>query len=215
MGRAKHEHIAAVLALPRIAALWRKQHGRDSGEQDVIAMYEDFLPLQKRVLERGSEVIPGVPEAIAECRRQGLKIGSTTGFTRALMEVVLPRAARGGYAPDVTICSDEVALGRPAPWMNFRAAERLGVYPMSTVAVVDDTPIGIEAGLNAGTVTIAVSQTGNALGLSAPEVNELAKADLDARLQPIEEEFRRIGAHHVIRSVADLPALLAKLKSSN
>ncbi len=193
MGRSKHEHIAEVLELPRIAALWRRQHGRAPGRQDVQAMYEDFLPLQKRTLERGADVIPGVPEAIAECRRQGLKIGSTTGYTRELMEVVLPRAARGGYVPDVTICSDDVSAGRPAPWMNFLAAERLGVYPMSAVATVDDTPIGIEAGLNAGTLTIAVSQTGNALGLSAAEVAALSESDLNSRLDAIEEGFRRAG----------------------
>src|SRR6185312_14168234 len=73
MGRAKHEHIAEVLQLPRITALWRKQHGRDPTDQDVQAMYRDFLPLQKRVLEAGSEVIPGVAAAIAECRSLGLK----------------------------------------------------------------------------------------------------------------------------------------------
>jgi len=213
MGRSKHEHIAAILELPRIAALWRRQHGRDPGERDVQAMYHEFLPLQKRTLERGSDVIPGVPEAIAQCRRMGLKIGSTTGFTRELMEVVLPLAARGGYVPDVTICSDDVTAGRPAPWMNFLAAERLGVYPMSAVVTVDDTPIGIEAGLNAGTVTVAVSQTGNALGLSAAEVAALAEADLNARLEAIEEAFRRAGAHFVIRSVTQLPELLAELAS--
>jgi phosphonoacetaldehyde hydrolase len=213
MGRSKHEHIAAILELPRIAALWRRQHGRDPDDRDMQAMYHDFLPLQKRTLERGSEVIPGVPEAIAQCRRQGLKIGSTTGYTRELMEVVLPRATCGGYLPDVTVCSDDVSAGRPAPWMNFLAAERLGVYPMSAVMTVDDTPIGIDAGLNAGTVTVAVSQTGNSLGLSAAEVAALAEADLNARLAVIEETFRQAGAHFVIRSVAQLPALLAGLKN--
>ena len=172
-------------------------------------MYDEFLPLQKRTpSSRGSDVIPGVPEAIAECRRRGLKIGSTTGYTRALMEVVLPQAARGRYAPDVTICSDDVTAGRPAPWMNFLAAERLGVYPMSAVMTVDDTPIGIAAGLNAGTVTVAVSQTGNSLGLSASEV---AVSDPRPTKTPAYARSKMIsagpGAHHVIRSVAELPAL--------
>jgi phosphonoacetaldehyde hydrolase len=211
MGRSKREHIAAILAMPRVTALWRREHGREPCDGDVLAMYDDFLPLQKRTLERGSDVIPGVPEAIAECRRRGLKIGSSTGYTRELMEVVIPQAARGGYTPDVTICSDDVSAGRPAPWMNFRAAESLGVYPMSAVMIVDDTPIGIEASLNAGAVTVAVSQTGNALGLSAAEVAALPEAELNARLAAIEASFRGIGAHFVIRSVADLPALLEEL----
>jgi hypothetical protein len=62
--------------------------------------------MQKQTLARGAEVIPGVIEAVAACRRRGLKIGSTTGYTRALMEVVVPIAARGGFEPDVVICTN-------------------------------------------------------------------------------------------------------------
>lgn len=51
-------------------------------------MYDDFLPLQKEILQQDSDVIPGIPEAIAELRRQKIRIGSTTGYTRALMEIV-------------------------------------------------------------------------------------------------------------------------------
>ena len=52
------------------------------------AMYDDFLPLQKEILKQDSDVIPGIPEAIAELRRQKIRIGSTTGYTRALIEIV-------------------------------------------------------------------------------------------------------------------------------
>jgi orotate phosphoribosyltransferase-like protein len=54
------------------------------------------------------------------------------------MDVVEPLVAEQGYAPEVTICSDEVAAGRPAPWQNFRATEGLGIYPMHRVLIVDD-----------------------------------------------------------------------------
>jgi phosphonoacetaldehyde hydrolase len=172
-------------------------------------MYDEFLPLQSLVLAEGCEVIPGVPAAIAELRRRGLKIGSTTGYTRALMDYVIPAAAAGGYAPDVVVCVDEVTAGRPAPWMNFRAAELLGVYPMQAVLVVDDTPVGIEAGRQSGAFTLGVTQTGNALGLSEAEVRALPARELDRRLQDIEALFLAAGADAVIRSVADLPAWLS------
>jgi phosphonoacetaldehyde hydrolase len=212
MGMAKRDHIAVILRLPRVAQVWRAAYGREPHDADVQAMYAEFLPLQKEVLAAGSDVIPDVPEAIAELRRQGLKIGSTTGYTRELMEVVAPIAAQGGYVPDVFVCSDDVSTGRPAPWMNFRAAEALGVFPMSRTLVVDDTPVGIEAALNAGANAVAVSQTGNALGLSADEAASLAAADIQARLARIEQEFLTIGAHAVLRSVADLPRWLGAEK---
>lgn len=212
MGRAKREHIAAIASLPRVAALWSRLHGHALSDADVQAMYDEFLPLQKEVLARGSDVIPGVPAAIAACREIGLNIGSTTGYTRELMEVVAPLAAQQGYAPDVIVCSDDVLAGRPAPWMNFRAAEQLGVFPMNSILVVDDTPIGIEAGRNAGAITVAVTRTGNALGLSIPEMAAMSAADLNLRLAAIEQDFRNLGADFVLGSITELPDLIVGLQ---
>lgn len=211
MGMTKRGHIATILQLPRVAGEWRRIQGRPPTFADVEDLYADFLPLQQAILAEGSDVIPGVPEAIGRLRDRGIRIGSTTGYTRALMAVVFPQASRGGYRPDVVVCSDEVAAGRPAPWMIFRATEALGVYPMSSVVVVDDTPVGIAAGRNAGAVTVAVSQTGNALGLSRAEAESLADDDLSSRLDAIAREFREAGADHVIRSVAELPELIDRL----
>ena len=79
---------------------------------------------------------------------------------------------------------------------------------MDRILVVDDTPIGIEAGLNAGAITIGVTKTGNSLGLSESEVSQLSPTDLQSRLAMIESDFHAIGAHFTIPSVADLPDLL-------
>ncbi len=200
MGLSKWEHIAAIANMPRVAGVWQTAHGRPPSEEDVRAMYDEFLPLQKETLALNSDVIPGIPEAVAECRRRGLKIGSTTGYTRELMEVLAPIAARGGYAPDAIVCSDDVRAGRPAPWMNFRAAELLGVYPMTAVVVVDDTPVGIESGRNAGAMTVAVTQTGNALGLTPAQIAALPAGELESRLAAIGQQFREAGAHYLLRS---------------
>jgi phosphonoacetaldehyde hydrolase len=213
MGRAKHEHIAMVAALPRVAESWQQQHGTIPTDVDVRAMYDEFLPLQKEILKQGSDVIPGIPEAIAELRRQGFGIGSTTGYTRALMEIVIPIAAAGGYRADVVVCSDEVSAGRPTPWMNVRAAELLGVYQFDQIVVVDDTPVGIEAAKNGGMIAVGVSLTGNAMGLSEAEVAQLPEMDLQERLQQIEKDFRMAGAEYVIKSVAELPSLLSGIQN--
>ena len=208
MGRAKRDHIVAIASLPRVAALWAERYGRTPSDIDIDQMYYDFLPIQKEALVTGTDVIPGVPEAIEKLRSRGLKIGSSTGYARELMNIVVPIAATGGYSPDVVICADDVPSGRPAPWMNFLAAQQLGVYPMDRILVVDDTPIGIEAGLNAGAITVGVTKTGNSLGLSEAEVSQLSQTDLQSRLAEIENDFRTIGAHFTIPSVADLPDFL-------
>jgi phosphonoacetaldehyde hydrolase len=212
MGQSKRDHIAAVTSFPRVSMLWKERFGQAPTSADIDALYREFLPLQKETLaELGSDVLPGIPEAIAALRAQGLKIGSTTGYTRELMDVVAPRAAARGYAPDVIICSDDVPAGRPAPWMNFLAAQQLGVYPMDSIVVVDDTAAGIEAGLHAGAITVGITQTGNALGLSAAEAAALPAAELQSRLAGIEQTFRTLGAHFTLGAAADLPRLLHEL----
>lgn len=208
MGKAKRDHIVAIAQMPRPAAAWMQTHGHPVRESDIQQMYDEFLPLQLETLARETAVIPGVAEAIAQLRRIGIKVGSTTGYTRALMDVVVPIAAQGGYSPDVVVCADDVPAGRPAPWMIFLAAQQLGIYPCSAIVVVDDTKVGIEAGRNAGAVTVAITRTGNALGLSAEEVAAIPAEQLQSQLASIEEDFLASGADFVIESLDSLPALL-------
>jgi phosphonoacetaldehyde hydrolase len=204
MGQAKIDHIRTMLQTDRIQQRWQSTFGRPSREEDVEDLYANFLPLQKTVLASHSDVIPGVAEAIESLQKSGLRIGSTTGYTRELMDVVEPLAAAQGYCPEVTVCSDEVPAGRPAPWQVYRAAEKIGIYPMSKLAVVDDSIAGIESGLHAGCWTVAVAMTGNALGLDQSACQALASGELEDRLEKIADSFLSQGAHMVVRSVADL-----------
>jgi phosphonoacetaldehyde hydrolase len=212
MGRSKRDHIAAIFALPRVAEAWNNRHGKLPQVSDIDRMYVDFLPLQEEIIVRHCDVIPGVPETVAECRRRGMKIGSSTGYTRALMEIVTPLARAGGYEPDVVLCADDVPQGRPAPWLIFRAAERLNVFPVRSLVIVDDTPVGIEAGVNAGAWTVAVTKTGNCLGLSQQEVNQLSQTGLQNCLATARAEMQQAGADYVIDSVADLLPVLDEIE---
>jgi phosphonoacetaldehyde hydrolase len=211
MGMSKREHLAAMLAMPSIAEQWRRVHGTDAGDEDVDAMYQEFLPLQRSTLAAHCDVIDGVPEVVAQCRQRGLAIGSSTGYTRELMEVVKPLAAKQGYAPDCCLCADDVPAGRPAPWLIFAAAQRLNIYPMASIVIVDDTRVGIEAGLNAGCWTVAVAATGNEMGLSREQSDSLANDERDRRLSDVRRRCRDWGAHFVIDSASALSDVLDRL----
>jgi phosphonoacetaldehyde hydrolase len=211
MGMAKRDHIAAIVAMPAVAAGWSATYGRPCTGADVDQMYEEFLPLQKEVLARHSDVIPGVPAAVAECRRKGLKIGSSTGYTRELMSVVADTAAAQGYEPDCILCAEDAPQGRPAPFLLFEAAKRLGVYPMWTVVAVDDTPVGIRAGRNAGCWTVGVTRTGNGVGLSASALAATPPDEVRRLCASAERSLRAAGAHLVVESVADLVPVLHEL----
>lgn len=213
MGRAKRDHIAAIISLPRVTALWQDAHGRVPDETDVQRIYEEFLPLQMQTLISHADVIPGAIETIAACRQRGLKIGSTTGYTRELMNVLCPLAAANGYAPDVVLCAGDTAAGRPAPWMIFRAAEQLGVYPMRRVVIVDDTPVGIEAGRHAGVWTVGVTRTGNEFGLSPEDLAMLAPPEIDRLEQAASQKLSAAGAHFLIDGVGSLLPVLDEINA--
>ena len=120
------------------------------------------------------------------------------------MDHVLTIARRQGLEVDCLVTASEIDEGRPAPWMIFEVAHRLGVYPMEAIVTVDDTTSGIEAGLNAGTWTVAVARTGNEVGLSFAEYDALPRSQQQRLLQAAYATFRHTGAHYVIDSVADL-----------
>ena len=210
MGKAKIDHLREVFAIPRIADLWKRIHGRPYDETNVQEMYHRFLALQKSVLAKHSELIPGAIPFFQFLRSRNIKVGSTTGYTRELMEVVLPIAKAAGYSPDTTICSDEVAAGRPAPWSNFRAAEKLGIYPMSKILIVDDSIAGIQAGKNSGCISVAVTTTGNPVGLSLDSFQKSEPDFIRSLHQKAEAEFYAAGADLVVESVAVLHNLWAR-----
>jgi len=208
MGRAKRDHIAAILEMPAVAERWQRSHGNLPGEEEIDQLYAQFLPTQLKCLDDHSQLIPGTQQAVAECRRRGLKIGSSTGYSQPLMDVVLPEARRQGFQPDCVLCADDVASGRPAPWMCVENARRLNVYPMAAIVKVDDTPVGIEAGRNAGMWTVGISKSGNLVGLTWEQTQQVEAAELRERVAAAEAAFFAVGAHYVIESVADLTRVL-------
>lgn len=208
MGMAKRDHIQSIAAESDIADAWQTKHGRAFSEADIDAIYAAFLPLQMACLKDYCGVIEGVTETIEALRGRGVRIGSSTGYTAELMDVVMPEAAKQGLKVDAMRCASSVAVGRPAPWMVYENAQQLGVYPMGRVVKVDDTLTGIEAGRNAGCWTVGVSRTGNLLGLSESELAELSADDRRSLIGDATQRLLEAGAHAVVESVADLlPAI--------
>jgi phosphonoacetaldehyde hydrolase len=211
MGRAKRDHIRAITEMPRVASRWRAVHGRPCTEEDIDELYADFLPRQLRCIGEYSDLIPGVSETIEACRQRGLRIGSSTGYTAEIMEVVMDRARTQGFWPEAMVCASDIAEGRPAPWLIFENARRLGVYPMAAIAKVDDTVAGIEAGLNAGTWTIGVAKTGNGVGLSEAELERRSAAERGQLIENARLRLRRARSHYVVDSVSDILPVLDEI----
>jgi phosphonoacetaldehyde hydrolase len=208
MGAHKKVHIRKISQMESVSQRWQEVHGRKPNEQDVEEMFAEFVPLQLACLADYADLIPGALEAVDEFRRRGLKIGSTTGYTREMMNLLLEEARRRGYDPDSTVCATDVPAGRPEPWMCVQNAMNLRTYPFEACVKVDDTVPGIDEGLNAGMWTIGLAKTGNEIGLTEAEINALAPEQLQARLDRAYRRMHQAGAHYVVDGIGDVPAVL-------
>lgn len=213
MGLPKKDHIRGILSMPRVRDAWHELRGRVPGEADVEEMYREFIPLQFSCLAEYSAVIPGVVEATKDFRRRGLKIGSTTGYTRAMLDLLVEQSAKNGYSPDCSLSPEDVGAGRPYPFMMYESAVRLQVYPMAAIAKIGDTPVDIQEGLNAGAWSIGVAGTGNRIGLSLKDFQALSDAERESRLVEARAELQKAGAHYVVDSLAELSPVLDDIDS--
>jgi phosphonoacetaldehyde hydrolase len=209
MGKAKADHVRSLLAYPNVAAAWHTRHCRGPNERDVESLMVRLGPLMREHAAQAATLIPGVRATFDSLRTAGLRVASSTGYTRDMMAPVLARAAEQGYIPEHVVCAGETPAGRPTPLMIYKACADLGVWPLNRVVKVDDAEAGIAEGKAAGVFTVAVA-SGNALGLPLDALDALPPVQRTARTEAAYEVLRATGADLVLDSVADLiPALEA------
>jgi phosphonoacetaldehyde hydrolase len=213
MGMAKRDHIRLVGTSPAVAAAWRARHGRDFDEAAIDAIFAVFEPLNVAAVEAHSALIPGAKDALDWCAARGIRVGSTTGYTRPIMERLAPLAAAQGFSPEVMVCAGDLAAGRPAPLQMWHAMAAMGVWPASRVVKLDDTPPGIGEARAAGCWAVGLALSGNIAGLDAAELAALPADRRDALRRAAAEELHRAGAHIVVDSIAGLPAAVAQIEA--
>jgi phosphonoacetaldehyde hydrolase len=211
MGAHKKVHIRQISKNENVAKRWQQKHGRKPNEDDVEAMFKDFIPLQLQCLAQYSDLIPGTLEAVTEFRKRGLKVGSTTGYTGEMMSLLQAEAKRRGYVPDSTVCATQVPAGRPHPFMCLQNAINLQTYPMEAFVKVGDTLPDIEEGLNAGMWTIGLAKTGNEMGLTEQEIASLDPEIRATRLARAYKRMNQTGAHYVVDGITEVVPLLDQI----
>lgn len=213
MGLGKWQHIEALGRDPVIGARWQAQFGRPMSHDDIDHIYRTFLPLQVERVGAHADLIPGTLDAVANLRAHGLKIGSTTGYPRQVMTRLMAVAADKGYAPDCTVCADDLAAGaRPGPWMALQCVLELKIGCVAHCVKVDDTTPGIAEGRNAGMWTVGLALSGSPAGLTWEDYKAATPEQLSAIRSRVSAEFLAAGAHFVIDSIADLRPVLAQIE---
>ena len=212
MGLEKREHIRRLLALESVRIQWRAATGADPRPEDAEGVYEELEPRLAEAVKRHARLVPGTLRLADELRAWGIRIGSTTGYLRPLMDILTAEATAQGFTADAVVCPSDVPAGRPYPWMCYANAVLLGAYPPRRMVKIGDTPADMQEGLNAGMWTIGVTLSGNEVGLSETEVGGLTAEERSGRVKDAEDRLLAAGAHYVTESVGSCRAILAAVE---
>jgi phosphonoacetaldehyde hydrolase len=206
MGLRKDLHIKALTEVDEIKERWKNVHSKYPDQSDVDRMFADFVPLQLDCLRKYTTLLPGVAEVTQRLQKKGIKIGSTTGFLRAMVDILEEDAAKQGYKPDASVAGDEVINGaRPSPHMVFKNLDMLNITPIHSVIKVDDTVSGVGEAVNAGCWGVGVTRYSNYMDVDTPEDGEkLSDDEIAKRLAKTKDMLEKAGAHYVIDSIADI-----------
>jgi len=176
------------------AEIQRAMMGMSSTEwsqylHDVAGLPESPEEINREVVERMlaayREHLPLAPGAVEAVERLAARypLGLASSSNRELIDAVLDESA---LAPcfRVTVSSEEVAHGKPAPDVYLEAARRLGVDP-SRCTAVEDSHGGIRSAKVAGMRVIAIPNPSyppdeEALALTDVRLDSLADLTVDA-----------------------------------
>lgn len=205
MGMLKRDHVKTMMEMDRIRGLWRELHGADWTEADVDRVYEKSEKGIIDIVENFAAPKPYVLETVQELRNRGIKIGSTTGYTDAMMEIVVPKAKSLGYEADAWFSPDSVeGCGRPMPYMIYKNMQALRITSAAAAIKVGDTVADIKEGKNAGMISVGIVEGSSVMGLSEEEFNALDKDTYRALYAKTEEVFLRAGADYVLPNMKAL-----------
>jgi len=212
MGLPKKDHVRNMLFDNGLADAFANSHGKAPGETDVERIYSNFEPALFEVLKEYAQPLPGVTETVEHLRKAGILIGSTTGYTREMMDVLLPVSEALGYTPDKLVCPDDVGgVGRPYPYMLWEYLRQFGVESVREVVKIGDTEADILEGRNAGCRSVGIVFGSNMMGFSFGEYEEADTEERERSATKARKLYTEAGADHVIEKFDDIPAYIESL----
>ena len=200
MGLRKDLHILELTKVPEIRERWKTVYGKYPDQSDVDDMFKDFVPMQLACLRKYTPLLPHVAEVTQKFQKEGIKIGSSTGFVRSMVDILEEDAKKQGYTPDASVAGDEVINGaRPKPFMVYRNLDLMNVHPIQSVVKVDDTVSGVGEALEAGCWGVGIARYSNYMDMDTlEEAGSLPEEEIQRRLIKTRDILQKAGAHYVI-----------------
>ncbi len=209
MGMLKIDHIREMLKTERISKLWKEKYSRDWTEDDVKSIYKISEDKLLSTVANFTDIKPYLLETIEKLRNKGIKIGSTTGYTEEMMNIVVEKAKANGYSPDYWITPNSVNnMGRPYPYMIFKNLEVLGIKSVDKAVKIGDTISDITEGKNAGLISIGILEGSSLVGFSKDSFEALDDASKEILMDNARAKYYEADADYVINNLSELNTLL-------
>jgi phosphonoacetaldehyde hydrolase len=201
MGILKFDHVKALLELTKERFIER--FGRESNQTDAADIYSNFETALFESLSKYAKPINGAVEFGAFLQKKSIPLGSTTGYTAKMMDIVASEAAKYGFAAQCIVTPKDDLPGRPHPFLIYQNAIKLGCYPLWNIVKIGDTVSDMKEGRNAGCWCVGVSVSGNEMGLSEAEISTLDADTFESKKTKAKETLENAGAHLVIDGIWD------------
>lgn len=212
MGNRKDVHIRKILETTQCKDVWNNLKKRDFNEFDMEDIVESYKRNQNEMVINFNKPLPHAKNTF-DILRMGykLKIGSTTGYFRETVNIIENNLIKKeNIYFDATVAGDDVENGyRPRPYMIFKNLEKLNISPIQSILKVDDTTAGIKEGLEAGCWTVGVSKYSSLMNFHDLEDEDtISITDLSLREEQVKNKLLEAGAHYVVSSLKEIPAVV-------
>jgi HAD superfamily hydrolase (TIGR01509 family) len=132
----------------------RREQGRDASQEEIESIYREKTMAFNRFPE--AKPVPGVQQMLGKVKADRLIPMVVTGSGQGSLLDRLESNFPGTFHPELMVTAFDVKYGKPDPEPYLMALTKGNLRPNQAI-VVENAPLGVEAGVAAGIFTIAVN----------------------------------------------------------
>lgn len=137
-----------------INLLFKRAMGREATDEEVTELYGRKTLYFKE--NNRAVIMPGAQAMVAEFRNAGITPVLVTGSGQATLINRLSDDFDGAFPEELRITSRDVTKGKPAPEPYLKGLTLIKAEPWQAI-VMENAPLGVRSGVDAGIFTIAVN----------------------------------------------------------
>ena len=137
-----------------INVLIQRTFSREATEAEKVHLYEEKAALFNQYND--GEAMPGAADVLREVAKTGLQSLVVTGSGQKSLIDKLNHTYPGCFSSDKMVTAFDVKYGKPNPEPYLMGLQKAGVQVHEAI-VIENAPLGVRAGVQAGIFTIAVN----------------------------------------------------------